>query len=666
MTHKIKWMPYLIWLLLLPGMMACGDPDDNAGDGQSTPNSEKEGACQPACAADQLCVEGMCMDVAMEDMMPKSDAVGAACATNTDCAEGLCLMDEGIPGGYCSKTCGTGMPDADDRCPPKSFCLQFDRGVSTCLARCDEDSECREGYICDIADRGLKACIPACTADTDCTHDEACDVASGRCNQVAVGERRIGGSCQADEDCAQGRCFDEASTDWPDGTCMADCADGSAGEFCDGASPSSGLCTVFDGANTCLPACKTSGDCRDDYVCAIPEEDANEQGYGTCIPSCESVSCGRGELCDVSGLCIIDENYGAQSIETRTLGTSFVGPSMTETVSFVISEEGLSFGLTLISDNPLLGVPTVLTLTGPNGVTLFDVFNPLDSPMQFFNANGSPSAFIYPNAPSLGLIPGRYTVEFGAFDLANVTAVLHIKSGSVPVKEKLPLTFWFFDNAYLRANQARVDPVFQEAVSKMTAIYASAGIDVSEITYRDVPEGLDSEYIAFDVDRTSIERAITRAQAGDTTAGAHVFFNEQLITSDGSPLYGISAGLPGPPAVNDTQALGVFVALDTHYDGTSIDATELASTIGHELGHYLGLYHVSEADGTSHDPLQDTPECYASDDTDRSGDLSGAECGEGAATNMMFWTSDEQYEQSKISPEQIWVLRRNPAVFEAE
>ena len=38
---------------------------------------------------------------------------------------------------------------------------------------------------------------------------------------------------------------------------------------------------------------------------------------------------------------------------------------------------------------------------------------------------------------------------------------------------------------------------------------------------------------------------------------------------------------------------------------------ELSSTIAHEMGHFLGLNHPSELDGTVHDAVIDTPICTA-------------------------------------------------------
>ena len=77
----------------------------------------------------------------------------------------------------------------------------------------------------------------------------------------------------------------------------------------------------------------------------------------------------------------------------------------------------------------------------------------------------------------------------------------------------------------------------------------------------------------------------------------------------GGGVLGISGGIPGPMIVNGSPRSGVAVATDS---SQAAGAPGLVHVTGHELGHYLGLFHTSEQfamPGTpGHDPLPDTAE----------------------------------------------------------
>lgn len=69
-------------------------------------------------------------------------------------------------------------------------------------------------------------------------------------------------------------------------------------------------------------------------------------------------------------------------------------------------------------------------------------------------------------------------------------------------------------------------------------------------------------------------------------------------------------GLPGPySAAVGTSAVLVSTEKYASTLGGALDAEGLASSLSHEIGHYLGLYHTSELDDGAHDPLSDTDEC---------------------------------------------------------
>ncbi len=91
----------------------------------------------------------------------------------------------------------------------------------------------------------------------------------------------------------------------------------------------------------------------------------------------------------------------------------------------------------------------------------------------------------------------------------------------------------------------------------------------------------------------------------------HVMLVRRIGGSD-NPTFdpaGYSMGLPGPYAA-DRGTSAVLVSTELYADGLgTLDADGLASSLTHEIGHFLGLYHTSERGGSNHDPIADTPQC---------------------------------------------------------
>ena len=150
---------------------------------------------------------------------------------------------------------------------------------------------------------------------------------------------------------------------------------------------------------------------------------------------------------------------------------------------------------------------------------------------------------------------------------------------------------------------------------------------------------------------------------------------------------------PGPSGVPGTVNSGAVVsAADFFPDPAAPDNCSGAfnvSTCGpdvtayiasHELGHWLGLYHVSERHGTLFDPLSDTPTCICEscapsnqqsscESANPSGtpiDVTSGMCSSGMATcggadNLMFWVFTAS-SVGNLSPQQGAVMRQNPAL----
>jgi hypothetical protein len=113
-----------------------------------------------------------------------------------------------------------------------------------------------------------------------------------------------------------------------------------------------------------------------------------------------------------------------------------------------------------------------------------------------------------------------------------------------------------------------------------------------------------------------------------------------------------AGGIPGPPAMHGTAGSGIAVAVDMMAGNPGA----FGRTLAHEIAHYLGLFHVSEADGVVLDNLEDTPECRSERDRNGNG-LDVDDCAEHGANNLMFWAKAPGI---VLSEQQRAVLRSSP------
>lgn len=605
------------------------------------------GVCVPRCEKDSDCETGRrCAEDG--DCVPRGEkAAGESCARAADCNGGACLKGDAFRGGYCSARCDNQFAE----CEPGSLCTDLE-GNAVCLASCDADGGCRtgEGYKCRVVatrkdqngrDTELRACVPRCQSDAECGDGRHCDPASGDCADGAGDPNPLGAFCGRDADCASGECLTGEA--FLNGYCTASC------DACDG-----GVCGAVEGGERCLSTCDGDLDCRGGYVCV----------GGGCAPPCRADGdCIGGEVCNPStGRCAVPvEGADVTSVD---LGSVRVGGSLSDEVSVEVPEGVLGFAI--LAEGADDNLMVIGEMKDPDGRTVYDFQDPFRSELRFFPSTDSITQLVPSSprsAPKVGTYRFRLIKEGGNRDVS-VSALIKSADGE-PQNSVLDVNLFFANLGGLNASSARGDDDFQAAVTHMKALLETRGITVGRVDYCDIP-GTDADrYTVIDsVDGPSSELGGMfglSQRAGDfgcnTGRALNFFLVEEIVGGRaGYIILGIAGGIPGPPGIHGTSHSGVAVTMSAFRR----DPRQLAQTMAHEGGHYLGLFHTTEAEGTAFDPLPDTPECGSRYDTDADGVVAYSECGDRGRENLMFWSAGADAEQ--VSEDQRFVLVRNPAL----
>ena len=262
---------------------------------------------------------------------------------------------------------------------------------------------------------------------------------------------------------------------------------------------------------------------------------------------------------------------------------------------------------------------------------------------------------LMPVSPQAEITPGDWELQVwvasgGQSRTVDCTKVERV--ADVPDTAIIDVELVFVGLDGVNAGNADGNGDVQDMLTALERIWTDAGLGLGDITYKNF-SGDTAKFTVIDND--SSEPYDLYKTVPDSVGQKLVMFMVQEITSsDGAIIEGVAAGPPGAATLGGTAKSGMIVGADTLGD----DPGRVAQVAAHEGAHFLGLFHTSEKDGGANDPLQDTPNCTASDDADGNELLVPDECDDGQ--NLMFWAPPSS-SNNQLSSNQGWVLRRNPA-----
>lgn len=607
---------------------------------------------------------------------------GGPCSLEAPCGGELqCVSAATFPDGYCSSRC------SDAACGTGAICASAG-GLDLCLAICASDSECRDGYQCW---RG--ACRARCDVDPAiCGVGVECDPA-GHC---AGGECTLDSECGAGRRCSAGACVDDGPPVdgggvLPSGTPCAfdsECA--------------SSICLPSDRGGMCSTPCASPVDCLDfEAACAPVARGAGLEtlcipylttGLGSARPCSADAQCATGtcasgqctEACASAAECLVGQTCTAVAWRGGTFtGCGYV-PG-TGTVEIPLGEFDLEAGAgtpTLDIATPPDSVSITLraqTISGdPLPLSFYDVEDPrettifrlediyaLRDPLDRWIPGDTEEsiAMLVPNATSerLPYVPGRHRFRVLTLQRTDgdsgtarvrVTALVKRAPGGAISAGTLDLNIFLVNVGVNRLNAA-TDSKMRAMLDRFRSVMSDAGISVGTVSYFDITGPDATRYQAIDsTDGPDSELAgLFRLSAGRTGNAANIFLVRSIDSGgEGFNTLGIAGGIPGPSGIHGTMHSGVVMAYEP------LSGFEAGHVMSHELGHFLGLWHVTERERPC--AVGETPPgCAPWGGTDTINDTT-----HGDTSNLMNWSIVGGGTNDGLSTGQGFVLLRSAVV----
>jgi hypothetical protein len=285
--------------------------------------------------------------------------------------------------------------------------------------------------------------------------------------------------------------------------------------------------------------------------------------------------------------------------------------SVSEEIPLSVSAE--TVGITIRADSGSREHSIFVELFGPGGEVLACAECP-DAPAVGDSQEGSGTTQMpSTDRPGWELSPGAYSFRVRATPIpeagprakvvVDVTATLR-SDIAVEVERFVDLNFVYLPGSSLSEEIAASSPQFATFLERFDQWMAPTGIRAGRVTHRD----LDRPEFSF-VDGWEEAGRMFRSTSREVgrPRTLNVYCVQGFVWDPPLPVIGLSGGIPGP-VFNGTRDSGIALRTSPFFScNDCVDA--FAELFAHEIGHYLGFYHTTEANWQEADPLSDTPRC---------------------------------------------------------